>query len=312
MKHIDPKYLSLIFKKLSGQISPQESHDLNNWLKSDEENKRIYSEQEQIFNMTGGIDKQVFDIDVDKEWERFQSRISGAKVFDLYAFVRPAMAVAALIVLFFAFWFLLGPQKTYYAKAQDQQIVLPDRSIVKLRKGSRLVVSHGFDKSTRTVKLKGEAYFIVEHNINKPFRVKANGFIVQVMGTEFYVSQQEKEVFVNKGIVKIGTVKDEEILKAGQSAKISDHTIVKTKVEDKNLIAWATGVLNFEDSPLAEVFQTLEDNYGIRIIVENKDIDTLTLTATFKDKDIDFILEVIAQTEGFKVYKTASKVYVVK
>ncbi len=312
MNHVDTKYLNLIFKKLSGQITPEELQDLEQWLEQSPDHQRVYREQEQIFLMTAQVDKGVFSVDVDKEWQRFQNRISGGHVVDFTHFLRPAMAVAAVLVLFFALWFLLTPQKTYMARGGTKEIVLPDHSVVKLHQGSRLIVLRGFNKNTRTVKLKGDAYFIVTHNVKKSFRVKADGFVVQVMGTEFMVSQPRKKVMVNKGTVKVGTVSAQQILHAGEQAQVRDHQIIKSQVKDKNIIAWATGVFCFEDEPLHSVFETLEENYGVKIIIRSPGAKNMKLTATFKDKDLDFILNVIANTEGIHIYKTAPKVYVVK
>ena len=312
MKHIDTKYLNLIFKKLSGQITPEEFEELEQWLEQSPEHQRAYREQEQIFGLTANVDKGVFSVDVEQEWQKFQNHISGGHVVDFSSFLRPAMAIAAVLVLFFAFWFLLSPQKTFLARGVAKEIVLPDHSIVKLHQGSRLIVVRGFNKNTRTVKLKGEAYFVVTHDVKKPFRVKADGFVVQVMGTEFMVSQTRKKIVVNKGTVKVGTVRAQQILHAGEQAQVKDHRIIKSQVKDKNIIAWATGVFCFQDEPLQSVFRTLEENFGVKIIIQSPNAKNLKLTATFKDKDLDFILRVIASTEGLQIYKTAPKVYVVK
>ncbi len=312
MENLDTKYLNLIYKKLSGTITPSEQEDLDQWLAQSPENRKVYEAQKQVFSLTGSVDDRVFAIDVDKEWDKFQKNLRPHRVINFMNIARPVMAIAAMLVLFFAVWIALGTRHTYIARQDRQQVVLPDKSVVTLRKGSRLVVLRGFGKASRDVKLKGEAYFVVTHDDMRPFRVKADGFMVQVVGTEFLVSQKHRQVVVNKGVVKVATVHDQQILKAGQGARIEKQKIIHTNVVDKNAFAWATGEFYFDNTPLSEVFDILQRTYNVKIIVQNPAAGSLRLTATFKNKNLDFVLNVIAQTEDLHIYKTAPKVYVVK
>ncbi len=312
MEDIYTKYLNLIFKRLTGQITPEQEQDLESWLSKSPENQRIYQEQKEIYKLTGSVDKSIFDIDVNEEWERFHKKLARPKVVDFYSILRPVVAAAALVALFFTFWFLLGPKKTYKAGQGIKQIELADKSVVKLRPQSKLILERGFNRQTRTVRLEGEAYFVVLHDNQRPFRVKVNGFVVQDVGTEFFVSQKKDQVIVSKGLVKVQTRRDQKFVKAGQRVVIIKSKILKTQLEDKNLLGWATGEFDFDNEPLNSVFDILEQNYNVKFNVHSKAIDSLRITATFKDKNLEFILRVISHTENIHITQTKPKVYDVR
>lgn len=75
-------------------------------------------------------------------------------------------------------------------------MVLPDSSVVTLNHGSRLSYSTDYNKSSRDVRLAGEACFRVAHNEYVPFIVKTRQIDVKVLGTIFNVSAygEEEEV----------------------------------------------------------------------------------------------------------------------
>lgn len=75
-------------------------------------------------------------------------------------------------------------------------MVLPDSSVVTLNHGSRLSYSTDYNKSSRDVRLVGEACFQVARNEHVPFIVKTRQIDVKVLGTVFNVSAygEEEEV----------------------------------------------------------------------------------------------------------------------
>lgn len=72
-------------------------------------------------------------------------------------------------------------------------MVLPDSSVVILNHGSRLSYSTDYNKSSRDVRLEGEACFQVARNEHVPFIVKTRQIDVKVLGTVFNVSAYGEE-----------------------------------------------------------------------------------------------------------------------
>ena len=50
----------------------------------------------------------------------------------------------------------------------------------------------------------------------------------------------------------------------------------------------------------------IDKDYKVSIILKNKDIDSLRLSATFKDQSIESVLDVISTTFNLKVTKNKS------
>ena len=71
---------------------------------------------------------------------------------------------------------------------------LPDHSVVWLNAGSTLRYPTTFKKDNRLVELKGEAYFEVQADKDRPFYVNTpNGLSVYVYGTKFNVAAYEDD-----------------------------------------------------------------------------------------------------------------------
>src|SRR5690606_40982760 len=75
-------------------------------------------------------------------------------------------------------------------------IILADGSKVTLYPGSEIRYTSDFNIFTREIHLKGEAYFEVASDKNKPFLVYANSVVTKVLGTSFLVKAKENETDV--------------------------------------------------------------------------------------------------------------------
>ena len=311
MKKHNNKYLSFIYKLFSKDITNNELKEFENWLEQDIEHRKLYEREKKLYELTAGFDRQLFSIDVSQEWDRFRRSKKNENVISFYSYFKPAMAIVAVLILFFGFSFLLPSRRVYIAERQLKELILPDKSVVKLYKNSKLVLGPAFNKRFRRVKLLGEAYFIISRNDKKPFIISANVFSVEVVGTEFYISQEKKQVIVNKGLVRV-VLKDKHVLvKAGQGVVVAENSIINMTF-DKNQFAWATGEFYFNNSTLAEVFSILEQNFDVKFVIKNKEIEKLRLTAQFKGQDLQTIIKIIAKSENINISKFEDKVYIVK
>src|SRR5690606_32688824 len=66
-------------------------------------------------------------------------------------------------------------------------VALPDGSRVLLGPASELVVAGGYGAADRGVELRGEAYFEVDHDEARPFRVRVGDALVTDLGTVFTI-----------------------------------------------------------------------------------------------------------------------------
>ncbi len=89
-------------------------------------------------------------------------------------------------------------------RLEPERHVLEDGSVVELNALTKLDVQ--YTPTERRVRLvRGEAYFIVAKNPQRPFRVSANQVTVQAVGTAFSVGLDPKElsVLVTEGKVRV-------------------------------------------------------------------------------------------------------------
>lgn len=161
-------------------------------------------------------------------------------------------------------------------KGRQFQLILPDGTKVWLNAASSLKYPTHFSGNERKVEIKGEAYFEVAKNAQKPFIVMLpQGAEVRVLGTHFNINAYDNEPVIKttllEGAVKISAIGNRQsaMLKPGEQAVLtadSRFTIAGADVE--KVMAWKNGVFNFEDATLQEVMHQLERWYDIEVVYE--------------------------------------------
>jgi transmembrane sensor len=259
-------------------------------------------------------------------WEKIERRLqSDVPVVQMQpgintVFYRRMLRVAATILLAVS----LGTAGYYIGFRQhkpaiftevvsnDRQVVtgitLPDGSVVTLNGNSSLTYPRTFSGNTREVSIKGEAFFEIQPDAARPFLITAGSAQIKVLGTSFnvcaYPEAETVEVVVETGKVQVTcsplaqTSGCELILAPGEKGSLSnmDLTLVKSVNSDRNLSAWRTRQLVFEETPLFEVIVTLEKVYFVNIQLADPALSNLVLTANFNQQSVDFILDVIRLT----------------
>lgn len=181
---------------------------------------------------------------------------------------------------------------------------LPDHSMVWLNAGSTLRYPTVFRKDNRNVELRGEAYFEVQADRERPFYVNtSNGLSVYVYGTKFNVSAYEDDDYIEtvleKGKVNVisphqGTVvlaPGEQLLYDKQS-----HKLQKAKVDVYEKVAWKDGKLIFRNATLEEVFKRLERHFNVEIQFNNRHGKEYRYRATFRSETLPQILDYLAKS----------------
>lgn len=208
-------------------------------------------------------------------------------------------------------------------------IQLPDGSSVVLQKNSRISFPKQFDANKRVVVLSGEAFFEVTKDAERPFFVYANELVTKVLGTSFSVSANEngKNVFVavKTGKVSVFSNNDKHALDYKSGKKLSalllmpnqqatferdKFTVAKINTRRSALlkIPIENQSFNYNETPVSEVFSSLERAYGVRIDYNEKVMAQCSITATLGDEPLDnklkwicAILEADYQINGDKI-----------
>lgn len=169
--------------------------------------------------------------------------------------------------------------------------VLPDGSEVFLGAGSTLVYPTGFVGDERRIDLSGEAFFRVRHDAARPFVVYTDSLKTTDVGTSFKIEAfagQLIKVAVASGKVSVsrqegGLSRQLALLSPGGMLSW-DRTAQKASVGQKDvsgLEQWTDGTLVFEREAMADVAQTLERRYGVRIVLSDPNVAQYKVSGTF-------------------------------
>ncbi len=320
------EHINLIIKVLSGDAGFDEQKVLNTWLKEDSNHQQLFDDYKKIWSLSHKENiPEVESIDVDAEWNKFTQKVDfKEEKYPLKPKKQiPLFRIVAVILVFIS----LGITGMFIFNNKEQKIVaynkvketkLPDNTEVSVNKNSEIIFDKNFNKKERKVKLKGEAFFKVAKNKEKPFIIKAESFYVEVLGTQFYVNSDYKnrQVIVKEGTVAVYQYEDKHdkiILHAGDKVVFDkkENRLRKIENNDPNYLSWKTKIFNFNNQRLEMICAELENVYGVRFEFVNPDLKKCRLTVSFKNQTTDEILNVLNATFDRVIFsKEKNTIYV--
>ncbi len=285
-----------------GTASVKEIRKWNHWVGERERNRELAGRAAR--SLLGFTFAAPGLPDVDKKWEQVRQRITEIERHKLpleqrlsirYNWVYAAAAAVLLAIMVGVGYYLEDwgnqqeteqiaevRQETITTGAGEQKkIILSDGSSIILKSNSSLTYFDGWvaDKKVQ-VRLKGEAYFSIAHrsSSDRPeLQVITPQGIIHDLGTQFVVFTrpdrttvvlEEGSVSVEPGRKYGPNQKDRIRMVPGEFVELQGNGIVVKKNVNASLYtAWATGVLQFNYTPVHEFARRLEGMYGIKVIV---------------------------------------------
>ena len=151
-------------------------------------------------------------------------------------------------------------------KAGMYNLTLSDGTSVWLNAMSELRFPTRFGNTERKVFLEGEAYFEVAPDASRPFKVEANGTVVEVLGTHFNInSYNAVTTTVVEGSVKVIHAEKSELLKPGQQARVTGGIVVEP-ADMRKAIAWKNGDFYFRSDGIVDIMEQLARWYDLSIV----------------------------------------------
>jgi len=319
-EHID----QLIARYLAGEALPEEAVQLDDWLELSEDNRHYFAQMQKVYRADAALaDQPAYNADA--AWSMVKDGMSRVKpqakvvpFYSRYATQLVAAAVALLVglplMLFYAG--ILSPETTNQLASNDvvgKAYRLADRSEVVLNRNSVVTYTSKYGKKDRRVKLQGEAFFEVAHLKDKPFLVEANGVTIEDIGTAFNVKAYDTtntvEVYVETGSVRFYTSSNNSItLVAGQIGiyNKTTNTFTVKGAANSNAIAYKTKQFVFVDTPLEVALKELCAVYDVQIELSSPALNGCKITVNFNNEPVESVLDIIAETLGLTVEKTAS------
>ncbi len=174
---------------------------------------------------------------------------------------------------------------------EEYHFYLSDGSEIWLNSDSEAVIDKDFNKNYRDINLlKGEGYFKVAKNKNKPFRVFVAGTKIEALGTEFnvscYAESKKIKTFLVEGSIRISNKNELSVIKPNQLFETSDLSGQSSVIEIENpssQYAWKTGYFEYSNTPLPEIIAELSRWYNFNYTI-HPDYKQKTLTGKITKK----------------------------
>jgi transmembrane sensor len=186
---------------------------------------------------------------------------------------------------------------------ERRQITLSDGSHVEMNIDTALSVD--FVPGYRRVTLaRGEAYFDVTHDAERPFLVRAGRAEVQVLGTAFSVRREGDGAIVTvaRGRVQVSDGSTSVVVTPEQQVSYTEgrHAPVKA-VDTYDTLGWRRGRLVIQDESLRQIVQELNRYYPGRIVLTADIAGEKLLNAVIDLDHIDDWIKALAESQPVKV-----------
>jgi transmembrane sensor len=292
------------------------------WLLQNPKSNEVVNEAIELIRLSGLSPDRAMNEAYLSGWKNIHEHVSKTETAfhaRRWQYGKIAAAIVFLIVSGFLLWSRFGAnQRLEYATAYGEikEFVLEDGSKVTLNSNSLLTLTSGWDtQAVREVTLEGEAFFeVVKTADRKGFEVATNADVrISVLGTKFNVNTRHEHVrvYLQSGKVKVNSTVGDATLNPGDFVVYKNgDTALKVDrnvAESSQLLSWKEQVFIFNDTPLSEVIDELEDNYGFKVTLQNKILAEKRITAKIPRKDVDVLLSVLSETLDIKIERNGAQ-----
>ena len=201
----------------------------------------------------------------------------------------------------------------------EYRLLLADGTAVHLNAGSELRYPVAFAVAERKVYLKGEAWFEVAKDAERPFYVETDEVSIRVYGTAFNVNThglRATETILVEGEIGISGKGStgERRMRPGQLAACDHHSgeITFREVDIRKYTAWKNGEFCFNDDTLEEILEELGRWYDVKVIFRSAGKKDIRFSGHLKRyENIQKILGAISESTGI-VFHISDRMIIVE
>ncbi len=319
----DP-FHQLLYKKLAGEISQSEELEFQKLVHATQENELLFHRMEDVYQ------KGIFNPKVKGQratFDRLSRQLDfeeGLNTYNTFSkksrkwrtWYRFAAVLVFLLTTVSIFYFNTANSGQEVVKSemikkinpagQKTRINLPDGSVCWLNSESEIQFHSNFSDSSRNIYLKGEAYFEVAKDKNRPFRVHVPTMTVTALGTVFNINSFPEEpmeivaLLEGKISVRCEDTFYREVL-PGESIgydKVLNES-ERRDVDTADAIAWKNGILKFNEETYETIFAKLERWYGVKITTSGNMPVSMKYKARFQNELLTNVLESMRYGQKF-------------
>ena len=212
-------------------------------------------------------------------WKKVKTKCEYRKNNRVLVELRPYLAAAsvAILLLIGGLWMILGDNKAEMNELvrieaqQSMMYILPDSTKVWMKPGSSIQFAKDFNKD-RKVWLSGNSLFEVYKHEGSTFQVHINKAFIEVKGTCFLVKQddiKQNEITLFHGKIEFNVESTGKKIVMQPLQKVTYNVDnAQTQIENISNISWENGRYNFEDVPLTQLIETVNQMYNTNIVLK--------------------------------------------
>lgn len=227
-----------------------------------------------------------------------------------------AIAVALLLAIGYGTF----SDRGWYGRPVHYATAIGDRNCIELADGSKMELNSDtevavhFNRWQRAIEIiRGEAFFTVVHETNRPFVVTAANGCITDIGTAFevYLQADKVQVAVQEGRVLVQTEQSREVSANQVLAYQRDGAFISLPNSDiNNLTAWRAGQLVFNNRRLDDVLAELGRYSKTKVRMASPALGQLRVSGRFRLDRTDIALESIAASLSIPIQKSSSDQFV--
>lgn len=319
IKDIQQQAADFVVCAFSGNVTSDDERRLNDWLQADERHKFEYRKMLETWDDVDLLGEDIIaELSERTEPKKpiFNWRIGGA-IAACFAMV--AVTSAVLNNNFTANETVqtqVLELAQYSTSIGEQKLIdLPDGSAVTLNTDSKLIVDYS-DSSRRLILDKGEGFFDVAKDANRPFTVDVGGQYVSALGTKFSIKREAENLTVgviegvvavhdtiqldlglktnvksiNENLDKLDLLTDKKntILRANEMVMFSKQDWVENpptvqRIDD--LYSWKDGLLRMDEETMENFIGELQRYIEKDISIEDDTIADMRISGVFRLND---------------------------
>jgi len=169
-------------------------------------------------------------------------------------------------------------------KGKRSSLTFSDGTRLFLNSGSQVIYPVKFNKKSREIYIRGEAYLDVTHDASWPFVVRTDHLDVKVLGTELniksYPDETNSTIVLVKGSVQ-AIVKSQKIVMKESELFTLDNATEKSSLGKANVleyVSWKDGWMYCTNERIDNIARKLSRYYDVNIQFNDDKVKDLTLT----------------------------------
>lgn len=286
-----------VLRQDEGSLAPEQAALFEAWLAADPQNRRAWEAARRLMGEAGraiSAEPKLRDHD-------YRPRKTGPIIGAL-----AALALGGGLFLWFD-----GPMRLRADRiagtGEMPTIVLEDGSLLQMNASS--AVAYDFGDGRRVVRLlRGQAYFEVAPDPDRPFIVEAGGAQVTALGTAFDVrlNGDGAEVTVTEHAVRLEIAGQPDLARQipeGERAiwDQADHRVELAPADGATALAWRRGQLVMDNAPLSYVVEEMNRHFAGHIILSGRALAGRRVSGTMTVADVDAALGFLEHAFGVTV-----------